>query len=354
MEQDERDMSASGVCSEFEPRIMLFAAGELDAAEIAEVNDHLLHCAECYAALARENELLALLSSRHVEPDAALLAGCRASLEDALDQEEERGWLRRKIGALVPFQWIAPAPAWSAALLLLTGFAVGILGPRLLRHPVAPGAASAPIASASAGTVATGPDSNNPADTTPGSLDLHSADVAGLNVFPSGDNEPPQVELQLRAQRPFTVQGTVNNDDVKQVLMYIMQNNQRFGPDVRLNAVDLLRARNNDPDVRSALCHAVHTDQNAAVRMKALEALNGAEPQQLVQQTFLDALVGDQNPGVRVEAINGLREMAAKGQVESDDHVLAVLRDRMQKDPSTYIRLQSAAAIRDLGPRQKF
>ena len=354
MEQDERDMSASGVCSEFEPRIMLFAAGELDAAEIAEVNDHLLHCAECYAALARENELLALLSSRHVEPDAALLAGCRASLEDALDQEEERGWLRRKIGALVPFQWIAPAPAWSAALLLLTGFAVGILGPRLLRHPVAPGAASAPIASASAGTVATGPDSNNPADTTPGSLDLHSADVAGLNVFPSGDNEPPQVELQLRAQRPCTVQGTVNNDDVKQVLMYIMQNNQRFGPDVRLNAVDLLRARNNDPDVRSALCHAVHTDQNAAVRMKALEALNGAEPQQLVQQTFLDALVGDQNPGVRVEAINGLREMAAKGQVESDDHVLAVLRDRMQKDPSTYIRLQSAAAIRDLGPRQKF
>ena len=354
MEQDERDMSASGVCSEFEPRIMLFAAGELDAAEIAEVNDHLLHCAECYAALARENELLALLSSRHVEPDAALLAGCRASLEDALDQEEERGWLRRKIGALVPFQWIAPAPAWSAALLLLTGFAVGILGPRLLRHPVAPGAASAPIASASAGTVATGPDSNNPADTTPGLLDLHSADVAGLNVFPSGDNEPPQVELQLRAQRPFTVLGTVNNDDVKQVLMYIMQNNQRFGPDVRLNAVDLLRARNNDPDVRSALCHAVHTDQNAAVRMKALEALNGAEPQQLVQQTFLDALVGDQNPGVRVEAINGLREMAAKGQVESDDHVLAVLRDRMQKDPSTYIRLQSAAAIRDLGPRQKF
>jgi len=354
MEQDERDMSASGVCSEFEPRIMLFAAGELDAAEIAEVNDHLLHCAECYAALARENELLALLSSRHVEPDAALLAGCRASLEDALDQEEERGWLRRKIGALVPFQWIAPAPAWSAALLLLTGFAVGILGPRLLRHPVAPGAASAPIASASAGTVATGPDSNNPADTTPGSLDLHSADVAGLNVFPSGDNEPPQVELQLRAQRPWTGPGTFNNDDVKQVLMYIMQNNQRFGPDVRLNAVDLLRARNNDPDVRSALCHAVHTDQNAAVRMKALEALNGAEPQQLVQQTFLDALVGDQNPGVRVEAINGLREMAAKGQVESDDHVLAVLRDRMQKDPSTYIRLQSAAAIRDLGPRQKF
>jgi hypothetical protein len=30
------------------------------------------------------------------------------------------------------------------------------------------------------------------------------------------------------------------------------------------------------------------------------------------------------------------------------------LQDRMQNDPSTYIRSQSAAAIRDLGPRGKF
>jgi HEAT repeat protein len=146
----------------------------------------------------------------------------------------------------------------------------------------------------------------------------------------------------------------VNDNDVKQVLMYVLHNNQRFDPDVRLDAVDLLRARNNDPDVRSALCQAVHTDHNAAVRLKALEALNGAEPQDLIRQTLLDALVDDQNPGVRVEAINALRDMAAKGQVDADDHMLSVLRERMRKDPSTYIRLQSAAVIRDLGPRQKF
>jgi hypothetical protein len=34
--------------------------------------------------------------------------------------------------------------------------------------------------------------------------------------------------------------------------------------------------------------------------------------------------------------------------------MLAVLRDRMLKDPNTYIRLQSAAAISDFGPREKF
>jgi HEAT repeats len=162
------------------------------------------------------------------------------------------------------------------------------------------------------------------------------------------------VQLQLNARQPFTVRGTVNDDDVKFVLMYILRNSQRFDPDVRLDAVDLLRMRNNDSDVRSALCNAVHNDHNAAVRLKALEALNGAEPQDIIRQTLLDALVDDQNPGVRVEAINALRDMASKGQVDADDHLLAVLHERMAKDPNTYIRLQSAEVIRDLGPRQKF
>jgi vesicle coat complex subunit len=353
MQQEQRGNKSAETCEEWGPRWTLFAAGELDAAEIAELHDHLLHCANCNATLAQENALLALLSTNRAEPDAALLAGCRASLEDALDQEEEHGWLRRAISTWLPGSWISPAPAWSAALLLLIGFSVGILGPRYLKHSVAPNSASQSGTSTTASTLPEVASPDDPANSSLSTLDLHTAAVAGINVFPSGNNEPPQVELQLRAQQPVTVQGTVNNDEVKRVLMYVLHNNQRFDADVRMNAVELLRARNNDADVRAALCQTVHTDQNAAVRLKALEALDGAEPQDIIQQTLLDALVDDQNPGVRVEAINALREMAAKGQVESDDHLLSVLR-RMQKDPSTYIRLQSAAAIRDLGPRQKF
>jgi hypothetical protein len=345
----------SPACEEFEPQLILFAAGELDASEMAEVHDHLLHCSGCNQAMAQQNELFALLSANHREPDASLLAGCRASLDDALDQQEERGWLRQTIGALLPSSWISPRPAWSAALLLAIGFAVGMLGPRLLRHPSVPSGGTSQLTASNISA----PQPSDPApdltsSSSLSSLDLHTADVAGINVFPASDNEPPRVQLQMRARQPFMVSGTVNDDDVKRVLMFVLHNNQRFDPDVRLDAVDLLRARNNDPDVRSALCQAVHTDHNAAVRLKALEALNGAEPQDLVRQTLLDALVDDQNPGVRVEAINALRDMAAKGQVDADDHMLAVLHERMKKDPSTYIRLQSAAVIRDLGPRQKF
>jgi HEAT repeat protein/putative zinc finger protein len=326
--------------------LALHAANELNPAEQAEVAEHLAQCTSCTNSLKREREILALIAEHRREPDAALLASCRAGLEDALDQQEERGSLRGLIARIVPGGWIAPRPAWSAALLLVLGFSIGMLGPRLLRQPVVAGNSNVPARESA-------PDSRS-ADPSRSPIDIHSAQVAGINVIPASDNQPPQVELQVRSQQPFKVQGTVNNEDVKSLLINVLRNNDRFDPDVRLDAVDLLRARNNDAEVRSALCHAVHTDNNAAVRLKALEALNGAEPQDLIRQTLLDALVDDKNPGVRVEAINALRGMAAKGQVVPDDHMLAVLRERMRKDPNTYIRLQSAAAIRDLGPREKF
>jgi hypothetical protein len=342
------DSKKNQPCSEFEPLLILHAAGEeLDHAEQAKLAQHLAHCAHCAAALEEEEKLLALLSEHHNEPDAVLLASCRASLLDALDREEERGWLRRTAGMLLPSGLLSPRPAWSAALLLIMGFSVGIFGPRILRHPQMP-------ASSGVDATATAAGKNAPAAPSLGTMDLHSADVAGINVFPAGTDARPQVELQLRAQQPVTLQGTVDNDDVERVLLNVLRDNKRSDADVRLNAVELLRARNDDPEVRSVLCHAVHTDRNAAVRLKALEALNGAEPQGLVRQTLLDALVDDQNPGVRVEAINALRQMAAEGKVTSDDRMLAVLRERVRKDPNTYIRLQSAAAIRDLGPREKF
>jgi len=348
----------TGECDACRPLLTLFVAGdELSGEQQGEVVQHLSVCAECSAEVTREKELVSMLAAHRAEPDAALLASCRASLEDALDRQEEGGWLQRKLGVLLPANWLSPEPIWSAALLVMIGFSVGLFGPRFLQHqrPGSSGAANSPSAA---------PDSSawnsaSPADPAPApsselsALDLHNADVASINVFPADSGAPPQVELHMRAQRPVTVQGTVDDSSVKQVLLYILRNNNRFDPDVRLNAVDLLRARNDDPDVRSALCRSVQTDANAAVRLKALEALNGAAPQEAIRDTLVGALIDDTNPGVRVEAINALREMAEKGQIVSDNHMVSVLRDRMQHDPITYIRLQSAAAIRDLNPGER-
>jgi len=63
MQQEQHGNKSGKKCEEFGSRWTLFAAGELDAAEVAEMNEHLLHCANCNATLAQENALLALLSS---------------------------------------------------------------------------------------------------------------------------------------------------------------------------------------------------------------------------------------------------------------------------------------------------
>jgi HEAT repeats/Putative zinc-finger len=363
------DPATNPTCSDWRPLLMLSAAGgELEDAEQHRLSAHLAQCPSCSESLERERALLSLLSENRTEPDAALLANCRASLTDALDREEEGGWLRRAFGSLLPANWLAPSPAWSAAVLLLIGFSVGVLAPRLLRHPgnvKTPDNSGSQITAANdSGATPGGQDSadssdaNPLANVAPTPLDLRTAEVAGISVLPSdGDDDAgaPRVELQLRSQQPVTLSGTVNNDDVKDVLLGVLRNGERFCPDVRMDAVDLLRARNNDPDVRAALCHTVRNDRNAAVRLKALEALDGTEPEDIVQQTLLSALVDDDNPGVRVEAINELRDLASQGRVTSDDgHMLSVLRERVQKDPNTYIRLQSAQVIRELGPREKF
>jgi hypothetical protein len=371
----------SKTCAEWAPQLVLLAAGEeLDAAALEQVAGHVAECATCSAALDREKELLALLAERRKNPDAPLLAECRANLEDALDREEERGWLgwigRAVFGskrqANWGSNWLEAGTSWSAALLLAVGFSAGVLGPRLLRHPVAPVSPTAQKAAAE-----TTENSNGDADANAGAnsdgsasreasaasshavvsaLDLPTADLAGINVMRPDGGDLPQVRLQLQAREPVTLEGNVNDDNVEQVLLYMLNDNARFCSGARLDAVDLLRARNNDPKVRTALCHTVHTDHDAAVRLKALEALNGSDAQDpdTVLQTVLDALESDQNPGVRIEAVDTLRDMAAKGQVASDDRALAVLRERMAKDPDTYIRAQSAAAIQELGPHQKF
>src|SRR5271167_555157 len=172
--------AADQVCGEWQPLLMLSAAGgELEPAEQGRLAAHLAGCSSCSTALDREREVLALLVGHRSEPDASLLASCRLNLDDALDGEEERGWLRHFFGMRLPSNWLAPRPAWSAAVLLVVGFAVGTAAPRLLRHPVAPATTSASSAPDASGGIAPSI-AGGAASPSFTAFDLHSADVAGI------------------------------------------------------------------------------------------------------------------------------------------------------------------------------
>ncbi len=327
----------SGGCPEFEEEIMLYAADELEGAEKDTFEEHLDVCTRCMSAVDAERKLAEVAARGRLEPSPALLASCRNRFEDSLDEMDTRPLLKRWAEALFPAHWMAMYPAASVAALLLIGFSVGMVVPW---HSQGPNMTSPVRQAAMLG--ATGLDTQA----------LQSANVSGINWTPSQNNQPPQIVIQLNTQRPLTVQGTVYDSDVKRFLLYVLHNNRRFPPDVRINAVELLKVRADDPDVEQALSRAVLNDSNPAVRLKALDALTSGKPDDTSIETMLTALTKDTNIGVRVEAINALRAASEQGGLLADPQALNVLRERMQKDPNTYIRLQSAAAIQQAPANQ--
>jgi HEAT repeat protein len=138
--------------------------------------------------------------------------------------------------------------------------------------------------------------------------------------------------------------------------------------------------------VRGALLEAARKDQNPAVRLKALEALRDSTNEGSVREALLEALQHDTNPGVRVEAVNllvrslenadgamlapmpgeeGLPRVegtihsgmaglpAERTQQQSMAYMIQTLEQLQQTDPSRYVRLQSAAALREISDRRE-
>lgn len=248
-------------------------------------------------------------------------------------------------------------PAWSAVALVLAGLAVGTQVALWI-----PGR-EGNFGAGQAVNVKAAPLTNE---------DLSKMAVAGVNFAPAA-NSSGTVELQVRTEQPIVLSGSVDDADVRRVLTYVVTNGERFDPGVRLDCLDVLRTRTGDKDVRRALLSAARRDQNAAVRMKALEALRDSTSDDTVRDTLLEALQHDANPGVRVEAVNLLvRSLGGEApgppvaagsdneaeiggsQVPTDpsvERVIHALEGLQHRDPNAYVRLRSAAALRQISPR---
>jgi len=346
-------------CAEIAPLLVFYACDEVEPAEREAIDAHLAVCALCTAQLAEEREMQVALVSTfqpadQLDPSGALLAQCRSELSELLDdlsapplQEHWMpfGWVRR---------WMALRPAWSAAVLILLGLAVGTQV--ALWIPGRDGGAPGFGVGQAMNVKAAAPLTNE---------DLSKMAVAGVNFAPGTDASSGTVQLQVRTEQPFVLSGSVDDSEVRRVLTYVVANGERFDPGVRLDCLDALKSHTGDEEVRHALLAAARKDHNAAVRMKALEALRDSSGDDSVRDTLLDALEHDANPGVRVEAVNLLvRSLegadlsgsdADASQIPADpsvDRVIRALEGLQRRDPNPYVRLRSAAALRQIGPRE--
>jgi hypothetical protein len=336
-------------CEEFESLAVLYACDELDAGARAELDAHLAQCSACAAVVSREGHLRQAIASLEQPADSLdrsglLLAQCRSELAESLDDRAANANRSAWHSIFSPVAWwgalrhtLIYHPAMSMTVLVVAGFLAGVAGQRLRVAP--PLAVSThPVMTVSA----------SPKITDQQLQSAGSAHVAW--VTPSG-SRTPTVQVQLMSQTPMNIVGAPDDADVERALTFVLENGQRFDPDARLDSLDVLRTRAADPDVRRSLCAAARLDRNPGVRMKALEALQGFEQDAEVRQTILDALQRDGNSGVRVEAINILLNALRSGNgfVAPDPQILDVLRDRQRNDPNNYVRLQSQAALRELG-----
>jgi hypothetical protein len=350
-------------CKDVAPLLVFYACNEVSDRERKQIDAHVANCQACAAQLAEESQLQEAMIAApqpadELDSSGILLSQCRSELAEALDdlsappiQEHWRpfGWLRR---------WMALRPAWSGALLVLFGIVIGVQVLPWLRNSNNGGGQAMNVTA-------------KPAFTRD---QLDTMAIAGVNLSASSDAGAPNVQLHLSAAQPMVLLGRADDGDMRSVLTYVVENGERFDAGMRLDCLEALKAASRDQRVRQALIAAARNDQNPAVRMKALESLRDASSDDDVRQALLDALRHDGNPGVRVDAINVLvgslqhRESeetapevadatpvvksASPEEDQSVERVVRALQQLQHRDPSRYVRLRSAAALRQIGPRE--
>lgn len=359
------------VCEEIAALLVFYVCDEVDDRERAAIEQHVAQCGVCRAHLAEHREFQGAVDSvpragdQQLDGAGILLSQCRSELAEKLD-DLERPAAKQQVPALGWLRgWMMLHPAWSAAALVLIGLVAGT--------EYAQWSSTRNIAVPQGQVVNVRPVSQLTDD------QLSKMNVAGINFTPSLYSGSKNVRVRLSAEQPIELNGNIDDSNVRNVLTFVVRNGQRFDSGMRLDCLDALKSRAEDAEVRSALLAAARNDQNPAVRLKALEALRDAGVDSAVREALLDTLQHDSNPGVRVEAVNLLvrsleqaphesmvapsssPETVSAGMIQagtrvnegdgSIDNVIRTLENLQRSDPSRYVRLRSASALREIGAR---
>jgi hypothetical protein len=305
-------------CKDFEEAVTMSQYDELSEKQHADLDAHIANCSECRARLEQARRLHALLSQRSsAEPSPELLAQCRMALDEAIDHELSSVSWKKLFGELWAGLTTVPLAraSWALAILL---FGIG-LGWTLRPHfNVAPGASN-PASQASALT----PDMSN----------MRINAITQVSPAP----EAGQVRITVDAERRMTLQGSLDDPHIRQVLVDALKSYSNAG--IRRDSLDALQGAGGDlPSVRDALLYALQNDPNPGVRLEALRTVRRMEWTPEVQKALMNALAPNNNPGVRVAALDVLVQHA-------DESTLPTLERLASDDSNPYVRMKSLNAV---------
>src|ERR1035441_3449903 len=214
-------------CDWVKENITLYLYGELADDARHEVEQHIARCPACAAELAEQQEFQTQMNALPVEePSASFLAASRMRLQEALEQvQPHRSWYQRF--AFDPTAWLRQvkfSPALATAIFMI-GFGGGLGAMYKAMH--------------------------NGNSVTP---EIHQeAAISGITSL-ERDSATNNVRMQYDRVLPESVQGTVDDPKVKEMLVNAARSNDNSG--VRLNSVDALASKADDSKVREVLTYA--------------------------------------------------------------------------------------------------
>jgi hypothetical protein len=323
-------------CESAQQDIALAVYGELPDDASHRLEHHLEGCGYCRQELEAVQGLRQAMSLYPMlEPSPNLLTRTRLRLEEALDAVPRSGWMTRIVDRL--FNGIAriqSAPAMASVVLICGLGAGGFAGFRAGEKAAVPLVAQGPTTQAPTRTADPQPDGQQ------------VANIRSIVRTPGTEN----VDISYDRLVPETIHGSLDNDEVRQLLLLGAQS--RLDPNVRVDSVGLLagecRAGHQcgDGQVRDALMVALRRDKDPNVRLKALEGLQPYVGEDMnIRNVVLTALLKDSDPRVRIKAVELLQAVDSDSSVRQALHVAAT-------DDNPYLRTVSRQVLNGLPETQ--
>lgn len=305
--------------------LLLSLYEELNSEEKSRLDMHLQQCSECRIELEELQKLHASLArAGSFAPDDALLNDARQNLRAAIRAERTRPSLWDR---LADFASDYVLPNYKIALGGVTMLAAGILVGRMF--------------------LPSGQETPQVADRQFSSALEGEPRISNIRFLDS-DAQDGMIEFTFDATSPVHVKGSINDERVQKVLAHALVNDQN--PGIRLRSVNALSTQTEhlkqpDREVKAALILAARTDNNPAVRREALKTLGSFPFDEEIKQTYLHVLMQDANPAMRIAAINALDSARMQS---PDAELLNVLKQRMQSDENSYVRIRAQAVLEEV------
>ena len=152
-------------------------------------------------------------------------------------------------------------------------------------------------------------------------------------------NGTDQVTFQLKAEDEFSYTGGVEDALVRDLLYYLLLNDDN--PGRRLRSIKLMSEISADNESKMVLVSALLSDQNPGVRLHAIRKLAKYPKDKIVTEACVKVLLEDDNSAVRIEALKILSQYP-------DKEFLPVFQVVARLDKNEFIRNEAARLLEQM------